>query len=269
MSEKETSPREVEPTAAKSTTREVEPNTVKAMPPPPRPDEESTAVKRALLFMYWVAALLGSDYVFTLSSGPNYFTRIDTGGAFDMRDSEPTKAANTQFSNAWTVWAAGQFVGSVLSRALSGALGWRPALFVYVVLMLAGNLMYVLADPSVAGSIRLAIAGKFVDGLGCGATALGIGYIPTVSAHPKVASWRMSTFRLFVSVGMVVATVPHEALHGDDQGRRGGVVLRRVILPLPFQNSRVLVLYKSLNSRQGGSKISVNRGSLTGAPSTT
>ena len=156
--------------------------------------------------MYWVAALLGSDYVFTLSSGPNYFTRIDTGGAFDMRDSEPTKAANTQFSNAWTIWAAGQFVGSVLSRALSGALGWRPALFVYVVLMLAGNLMYVLADPSVAGSIRLAIAGKFVDGLGCGATALGIGYIPTVSTRPKVASWRMSTFRLFVSVGMVVAT---------------------------------------------------------------
>ena len=48
------------------------------------------------------------------SSGPNYFTRIDTGGAFDMRDSEPTKAANTQFSNAWTIWAAGQFVGSVL-----------------------------------------------------------------------------------------------------------------------------------------------------------
>ena len=62
--------------------------------------------------------------------------------------------------------------------------------------------------------------------------------------------------------------VPHEALRGDDQGRRGGVVLRRVILPLPFQNSRVLV-YKFLNSRQGGSKISVNRGSLTGAPSTT
>ena len=31
-----------------------------------------------------------------------------------MRDSEPTKAANTQFSNAWTIWAAGQFVGSVL-----------------------------------------------------------------------------------------------------------------------------------------------------------
>ena len=45
--------------------------------------------------------------------------------------------------------------------------------------------------------------------------------------------------------------VPHEALRGDDQGRRGGVVLRRVILPLPFQNTRVLVLYKSLNSRQG------------------
>ena len=76
MSEKETStPREVEPTAAKRT------------------NEEPTAVKRALLFMYWVAALLGADYVFTLSSGPNYFTRIDTGGAFDMRDSEPTKAA--------------------------------------------------------------------------------------------------------------------------------------------------------------------------------
>ena len=206
MSEKETSPREVEPTAAKSTTREEEPTTVKTTPPPPKPDEESTAVRRALLFMYWVAALLGSDYVFTLSSGPNYFTRIDTSGAFDMRDSDPTKAANTQFSNAWTVWAAGQFVGSVLSRALSGALGWRPALFLYVVLMLAGNLMYVLADPSVAGSIRLAIAGKFVDGLGCGATALGIGYIPTVSARPKVASWRMSTFRLFVSVGMVVGT---------------------------------------------------------------
>ena len=218
MSEKETpTPREEltaakrmneESTAAKSTTpsRQEEPTTVKTTPPPPKPAEESTAVKRALLFMYWVAALLGSDYVFTLSSGPNYFTRIDTGGAFDMRDSEPTKAANTQFSNAWTVWAAGQFVGSVLSRALSGALGWRPALFLYVVLMLAGNLMYVLADPSVAGSIRLAIAGKFVDGLGCGATALGIGYIPTVSARPKVASWRMSTFRLFVSVGMVVGT---------------------------------------------------------------
>ena len=42
--------------------------------------------------------------------------------------------------------------------------------------------------------------------------------------------------------------VPHEALRGDDQGRRGGVVLRRVILPLPFQNSRVLVLYKSSES---------------------
>ena len=108
MSEKETSTlRQGEPTAAKSTTRQEEPNTVKATPPPPKPDEESTAVKRALLFMYWVAALLGSDYVFTLSSGPNYFTRIDTGGAFDMRDSEPTKAANTQFSNAWTIWAAG------------------------------------------------------------------------------------------------------------------------------------------------------------------
>ena len=62
MSEKQTSPREVEPTAAKSTTREEEPTTVKATPPPPKPDEESTAVKRALLFMYWVAALLGSDY---------------------------------------------------------------------------------------------------------------------------------------------------------------------------------------------------------------
>ena len=59
------------------------------------PREEEPTVKRALLFMYWVAALLGSDYVFTLSSGPNYFTRIDTGGAFDMRDSDPTKAANT------------------------------------------------------------------------------------------------------------------------------------------------------------------------------
>ena len=93
MSEKETSPREVEP-RAKSTTREVEPTAAKST------NEEPTAVKRALLFMYWVAALLGSDYVFTLSSGPNYFTRIDTGGAFDMRDSEPTKAANTQFSNA-------------------------------------------------------------------------------------------------------------------------------------------------------------------------
>ena len=198
MSEKETSTPREEPTAAKGMNEES--TAAKST------NEEPTAVKRALLFMYWVAALLGSDYVFTLSSGPNYFTRIDTGGAFDMRDSEPTKAANTQFSNAWTVWASGQFVGSVLSRALSGALGWRPALFLYVVLMLAGNLMYVLADPSVAGSIRLAIAGKFVDGLGCGATALGIGYIPTVSTHPKVASWRMSTFRLFVSVGMVVAT---------------------------------------------------------------
>ena len=99
MSEKETSTlRQGEPTTAKSTTRQEEPTTVKATPPPPKRDGESTAVRRALLFMYWVAALLGSDYVFTLSSGPNYFTRIDTGGAFDMRDSEPTKAANTQFS---------------------------------------------------------------------------------------------------------------------------------------------------------------------------
>ena len=173
MSEKETS-RE-EPTAAKST------------------NEEPTAVKRALLFMYWVAALLGSDYVFTLSSGPNYFTRIDTGGAFDMRDSEPTKAANTQFSNAWTIWAAGQFVGSVLSRALSGALGWRPALFVYVVLMLAGNLMYVLADPSVAGSIRLAIA---VDNE-------YIAYVPLIVAFALIAA--------FVVAGRPFLTRPYAA----------------------------------------------------------
>ena len=51
MSEKETSTPREEPTAAKST------------------NEESTAVKRALLFMYWVAALLGSDYVFTTIPG--------------------------------------------------------------------------------------------------------------------------------------------------------------------------------------------------------
>ena len=141
MSEKETSPREVEPTAAKSTTREVQPTAAKSTPPPPKPDEESPAVKRALLFMYWVAALLGSDYVF----------------------------------------------------------------------------------------IR--------------------------TAHRRIRPHRGLRRRR--------SAVPHEALRGDDQGRRGGVVLRRVILPLPFQNSRVLVLYKSLNSRQGGSKISVNRGSLT------
>ena len=92
MSEKETSTPREEPTAAKGMNEES--TAAKST------NEEPTAVKRALLFMYWVAALLGSDYVFTLSSGPNYFTRIDTGGAFDMRDSEPTKAANTQFSNA-------------------------------------------------------------------------------------------------------------------------------------------------------------------------
>ena len=55
MSEKQTSPREVEPTAksttreveptaAKSTTREAEPNTVKATTPPPKPDEASVDV---------------------------------------------------------------------------------------------------------------------------------------------------------------------------------------------------------------------------------
>ena len=197
--------------------------------------EEAPNVVRALKYMYWIATLLGTDYVFTISSGPNYFTRIDTSDPFNMHNSMPTKVrgrargcgsrprrgrrdrpslrirqspqvANTQFSNAWTVWASGQFIGSVLSRSLSASFGWRRALGLYVLCMLAGNLMYTLADPSVAGSLRLAIGGKLVDGLGCGATALGIGYIPTMSARPPVASLRMSTFRLFVSVGMVVAT---------------------------------------------------------------
>jgi len=168
--------------------------------------EEAPNVVRALKYMYWIATLLGMDYVFTISSGPNYFTRIDTSDPFNMHNSMPTKVANTQFSNAWTVWASGQFIGSVLSRSLSASFGWRRALGLYVLCMFAGNLMYTLADPSVAGSLRLAIGGKLVDGLGCGATALGIGYIPTMSARPPVASLRMSTFRLFVSVGMVVAT---------------------------------------------------------------
>ena len=90
--------------------------------------EEPRAVLVSILVMYGVSVLLGMDYVFTASAGPNYFTRIDTGHAFDMTDSAPTKRANTQFSNAGTVWASGHGRrGSSSARAAGASLGRRAS----------------------------------------------------------------------------------------------------------------------------------------------
>ena len=83
------------------------------MAPPSEKGEEAEALPLSIKAIYVMGILLGMDYVFTASAAPNYFTRIDRNEAFDMQDSDPTKRANTQFSNSATVWASGQFLGSV------------------------------------------------------------------------------------------------------------------------------------------------------------
>lgn len=122
----------------------------------------------------------------------------------------PEEAA---YHYAWaqTAFAMAQFCVSMVAGLLLLKLkSFRLLFLVSAVLMAAGNIMYALADPSVADSIPLLIAGRVVAGAGAGGNSIGFAYCGVTCKDKKKFVAVIGRYR---TVG-VVATVLGAAIAG-------------------------------------------------------